>query len=270
MRSFTELIDRSILAIAPRAGAKRIAAPRSLPNSKSCRSGARTWPRMTGPTTTIALGRTAGSRAGFRPTAPSRRICPACGVVRSSFIAATPSRPASSTAAPTTSSAGACAPARIKADDDEESSQEEARKLNAALDSDFRRWRGRAGRRGESLTVLQRLAQRTWDLCGEVFIHFCDVADPQKPIPLAIEIIDPERVETPPEQANNPNVRMGIERDPETHAIVAYYGAAPTPATRSKRTGSSSGSTRFTKTACPSSCTCSNSFTRARRGACRA
>jgi lambda family phage portal protein len=43
-----------------------------------------------------------------------------------------------------------------------------------------------------------------------------------KPVPLAIEVIDPERVETPPEQIGNPRVRMGIEYDAKGR-IVAYY-----------------------------------------------
>lgn len=117
---------------------------------------------------------------------------------------------------------GIRAQARIKADEAEQISEEQARKLNRALNNDFRRWAKRAGKFGESLYSLQRLAQRTWDLDGEVFVHFTAVRDPMRPIPLALEVIDPERVETPPQEAGNPNIRLGIERDDDGN-IVAYW-----------------------------------------------
>jgi lambda family phage portal protein len=74
----------------------------------------------------------------------------------------------------------------------------------------------------ESLWQALRLIERHHAVDGESFTVLSDVGHPDKPVPLAIEVIDPERVETPPEKANDPRVRMGIEYDAKGR-IVAYH-----------------------------------------------
>jgi lambda family phage portal protein len=75
-------------------------------------------------------------------------------------------------------------------------------------------------------------ASSLWDCCtqacnvdgtdGEVFIVFSATEDANRPIPLAVEVIDGMRCETPPKYANNPLVRMGIEKNSRGQ-IVAYH-----------------------------------------------
>ncbi len=74
----------------------------------------------------------------------------------------------------------------------------------------------------ESLWQCLRLAERHNAFDGESFIVLSDVGHPDKPIPLAIEVIDPERVETPPQKINDPRVRMGVEYDARGR-VVAYW-----------------------------------------------
>lgn len=79
---------------------------------------------------------------------------------------------------------------------------------------------GRTGK--ESLWQCLRLVERHHGFDGESFTILSDVGHPDKPIPLTIEVIDPERVETPPKHTNNPLVRMGVEYDAKGR-IVAYH-----------------------------------------------
>jgi lambda family phage portal protein len=74
----------------------------------------------------------------------------------------------------------------------------------------------------ESLWQAVRLAERHYCVDGEAILVLSDVGHPDKPVPLAIEVIDPERLETPHEKINDPRVRMGIEYDAKGR-IVAYY-----------------------------------------------
>lgn len=67
-----------------------------------------------------------------------------------------------------------------------------------------------SGRR--SLCQQLRLAVRCYDRDGEAFIVLTDKPMPGKPIPLTVEVVDPERVDTPPSEAGNPSVRLGIKR----------------------------------------------------------
>jgi len=98
-----------------------------------------------------------------------------------------------------------------------------ARKMNRALKEDSRRWARHAGVHGESLAVLQRMVQRNWDIDGEVLVHFTNQSHSSKPIPLAIEVISADRLESPHGAGSDPNITMGVERDPVTKQIVAYH-----------------------------------------------
>jgi lambda family phage portal protein len=57
-----------------------------------------------------------------------------------------------------------------------------------------------------------RLVDRHFQFDGEGIAVLSDDGDADQPIPLAVEVIDPDRLETPPGQAGNPLVRMGVER----------------------------------------------------------
>lgn len=74
----------------------------------------------------------------------------------------------------------------------------------------------------ESLWQALRLVERHNAVDGESFTVLSDVGHADKPVPLAIEVVDPERVETPLDKINNPRIRMGIEYDAKGR-IVAYY-----------------------------------------------
>lgn len=74
----------------------------------------------------------------------------------------------------------------------------------------------------ESLWQALRLVERHNAVDGESFTVLSDVGHADKPVPLSIEVIDPERVETPPDKLGNPRIRMGIEYDGKGR-IVAYY-----------------------------------------------
>jgi lambda family phage portal protein len=91
-------------------------------------------------------------------------------------------------------------------------SENRNRKIGLVIEDVIERWseHGVDHRRQMSLGALQRLTARTFATYGEVFLLFGDQPH-TGPISLAIEVITPERVETPPDQHGNPNVRLGIE-----------------------------------------------------------
>lgn len=102
-------------------------------------------------------------------------------------------------------------------------SQEQADLWNDQLELVYDQLYGRICVTGkESLWQALRLAERNHCVYGESFTVLSDVGHPDKPVPLTIEVIDPERVETPLEKINDPRVRMGIEYDAKGR-IVAYY-----------------------------------------------
>lgn len=102
-------------------------------------------------------------------------------------------------------------------------SEADAKRFNAELDWLFYRLARTCGPGGrESLWDQQRLAERYWQREGEAFLVFSDVGRAEKPIPLQVDVIDPRRVETPPERINDPLVRLGIERNRQGD-VVAYW-----------------------------------------------
>lgn len=101
--------------------------------------------------------------------------------------------------------------------------KERAKDLNREKEALFRRWAKRASRCGrKSFWTLMRLAQRCKDRDGEAFIVLSDVPLPNKPIPLAIEVVSVTRIATPPTEESNPDVRLGVERDRDGNP-VAYF-----------------------------------------------
>lgn len=94
---------------------------------------------------------------------------------------------------------------------------------NDRVEQLFGRWAGRCSRDGlRPLWQICRLCERLFAVDGEYFVVLSDVERDDCPVPLALEVVDADRVETPPHQAMNPLVRLGIERD-AAGKIVAYW-----------------------------------------------
>lgn len=91
------------------------------------------------------------------------------------------------------------------------------------LESLYKRWcRGVDISGRTSLWQLTRLVHRNRRTDGEALAVWSDDPVGDKPVPLTIEVIDVDRLETPPEYAGNPLVRLGIEKD-QAGRIVAYH-----------------------------------------------
>jgi lambda family phage portal protein len=98
-----------------------------------------------------------------------------------------------------------------------------AETINAQIESVYERWNCRADRTGlRSLWMLSRLAARHNEFDGESFTVLSDVGRASKPIPLALQVVDPERIATPPEMSGDRSVRLGIKRS-ESGEILGYY-----------------------------------------------
>jgi lambda family phage portal protein len=74
----------------------------------------------------------------------------------------------------------------------------------------------------QSLWRQSRLAWRNLRFAGETVTILSDTSRDESPVPLTIEVIDPQRLETPPEESGNPLVRQGVKFDPSGR-IVGYY-----------------------------------------------
>lgn len=76
--------------------------------------------------------------------------------------------------------------------------------------------------RKRSLWSKTCLVQRGIDADGEAFVVFSDIGTSELPIPLCVEVIDPDRVETPPKKATDPLCRMGIQYS-ANKSIAGYW-----------------------------------------------
>ncbi len=101
-------------------------------------------------------------------------------------------------------------------------SEEAADGFNEEIESMLERWATGVdvGRR-ESWWETDRLVCRHLLVDGEAFLVM-SAADADGPIPLALEIIDPERVETPPEKVSDENCRLGIQYD-RRGRVLGYW-----------------------------------------------
>jgi lambda family phage portal protein len=106
-------------------------------------------------------------------------------------------------------------------------STEEASRINAQLEEVYDQFEPTACRtRKKSLWQKVSLGCRCLDADGETFIVMSDVASVDSPIPLCVEVVDCDRVETPPELSMDPSVRMGIKyrrSDGRNGEIIGYY-----------------------------------------------
>lgn len=73
-----------------------------------------------------------------------------------------------------------------------------------------------------SLWQLTELIENCHGYAGESITIMGDRGDAESPIPLKLEVVDSERLETPPGMNGNKLCRMGVEHDP-SGMIVAYH-----------------------------------------------
>lgn len=106
--------------------------------------------------------------------------------------------------------------------DEEVIGEAEATRWNRKLRKNWDRAIESIGRHGESLWEIQHLMQRYWERRGEWFVLIGDKYDPLSPVTLKLEVIHPDRVETPPGKAGDKTVRMGIQLDASGCAVGCY------------------------------------------------
>lgn len=88
----------------------------------------------------------------------------------------------------------------------------QAEAINQQIEDVYDRWSPQASVSGRaSLWMLSRLAARHNEFDGESFTVLSDYGRTSKPIPLALQVIDPERVETPPDKSWSDRIRLGIQ-----------------------------------------------------------
>jgi len=119
--------------------------------------------------------------------------------------------------------------ARIRANTSARTTEEQARGLNKEIEAAWELWSAKASRCGRRpFWMIQRLVERCVAREGEALVVLSDKRVRGKPIPLCVEVVNIERLETPAEldgkmHANGrPKVRLGIEREPDG-TPTAYY-----------------------------------------------
>ena len=101
--------------------------------------------------------------------------------------------------------------------------QDEADRYNQQLEDLYAQVAPIACRtRKRSLWAKTCLIARNLDVDGESLVVFSDVSHPDAPIPLIIEVIDVDRLETPPVKTTDPLCRMGIQYN-QQKTIVGYW-----------------------------------------------
>ena len=98
-----------------------------------------------------------------------------------------------------------------------------AKRLNEQLEDLYRNIEPTLCRtRKRSLWQKISLAARCLDADGETFVVMSDIGGADVEIPLCVEVIDCDRVETPPDKVNDPLCRMGIQYN-KSKQIVSYW-----------------------------------------------
>lgn len=100
--------------------------------------------------------------------------------------------------------------------------EEEAQRFNTEIEAVMQRWQKQAGRAKRSFGQLQRIAVRSRLRDGDILRVFSDVGRADKPVPLQVNLIDANRIETPPGESGNPRVRMGVRYD-DKGDVLGYY-----------------------------------------------
>lgn len=111
--------------------------------------------------------------------------------------------------------------------------EDEVDEINLVLRKGWERTVCRLGKRGEELWEIQHLMVRYWERRGEWFVLVGDRYDALAPTTLKIEVIHPDRVETPPSSGSVSNiadapwigdqyVRMGMQLTRDGDVIGCY------------------------------------------------
>lgn len=91
-------------------------------------------------------------------------------------------------------------------------SQEAADGFNDELEEVYRRWSPACDITGrDSLWQLSRLVERSIAYAGEAFTVMWARNRPGRAIPLVLEVVDVDRISTPPDRTGDPNCRLGIQ-----------------------------------------------------------
>lgn len=214
--SFTSLIDRAVFAIAPVWGAQRIATrkqferseryfARALESAESDRLRESKW-----------LGSRLSADAFLEEDLETTRIR-SRELYRNDFVGG-----AIDSRVEHVVGTGFTVQSKIKAKAGVITA-DQAKALNEQLEEVYERVEPTACRsRKKSLWQKISLACRTVDADGECFVVFSDIGTSDAPIPLCVEVIDADRVETPPEFTSDPSVRMGIKYGSQKE-ILGYY-----------------------------------------------
>lgn len=100
----------------------------------------------------------------------------------------------------------------------------QAEEWNSQLEEVFEEWAPLAGVSGkDSIWEMSRLIEGHHGFDGESVTILSDVRHPDKPIPLAVEVVDPMRLETPPGKEGDPHCRLGVQYDPVYSATILGY-----------------------------------------------
>lgn len=102
--------------------------------------------------------------------------------------------------------------------------KEAAETFNEEIREIYRNW-SRTGvdrSRIMSLPQFQKQVNRSFATYGEAFILF-GVAPGRGHLELAMELITPERVSTPPDKHGDPNCVMGVQYDDEGQVVIGYH-----------------------------------------------
>ena len=95
--------------------------------------------------------------------------------------------------------------------------ESQAEEWNKHRETKFREWA-----QVERFAAKQRLAELCIAIYGECFVLLSDQGSAEKPVPLHLQIITPERIETPPKFSGDANVRLGVRTDRNGDPI-GYY-----------------------------------------------
>lgn len=99
---------------------------------------------------------------------------------------------------------------------------DQAEQWNDILRDNWDRQVERISKHGKALWRVQRTLQRHEERHGEWFVLIGDKEHPLNPTSLRIEVIHPNRVETPPGKEGDEKVRMGIQLDGDGNPIGCY------------------------------------------------
>lgn len=103
-------------------------------------------------------------------------------------------------------------------------SEEAAKGFNAQLLQVMKIWSKNCDLTGrKSLWALSRIAQRSFEYSGESFTIMTARRRPGRPIPLVLEVVNSDRVSTPPAKEGDPYCRLGIQYHEESGEITGYW-----------------------------------------------